>query len=412
MMLPNPVNSKMQLNQIESNLESYNAADLKVAIVSANLSRMAGGILPIMQHHGKELKRLGINVTAFGSGNIPSTEDLNGWGDVPIVVKRPWMEKFAFAPGLFESINRADPDLVHQHALWQYPSVAVSTWRRKLRKPVIISTQGMLEPWALSHSRAKKRIAEILFERQNLANASVIHCSPAEVPGVRAFGLKNPIAVLPNGAVLPDKKNLPRPEFLPNDGRNTLLFLGRLHPKKGIIETLSGFANFKKLTPEIASRWQLVVAGWDEGDHLKQLLYEVENLGLQNDVVFSGPQFGEDKDALLAWSKAFVLASYSEGFPMAVLEAWANALPVFMTRECNILEGFQHGAAVEITTSPGNIATAFAEHLGAANLAEMGSRGRSLVTERFTWPVITKEILAVYKWALGSGPKPDCIDIS
>lgn len=396
-------------------MRGFDSSDrpIRVAIVSSSLSRAAGGILPIMQQQGIALQRLGIEVTAHGTSDPALAEDRRGWGNVSLFAHRPTIRSFAYAPGLAASIQQIKPDVIHQHAIWQYPSVAVSAWRKQTGRPVVISTQGMLEPWALSNSRTKKRLAEALFERRNLEGASVIHCSRAEVFGVRAFGLRNPIAVLPNGAVINDRANaLPRPDFLPASDRKILLFLGRLHPKKGISETIAAFAKFKVAAPEIAAGWRLVVAGWDDGGHLHRLCAETAELGLKDDVAFPGPLFGENKDAALAHADAFVLASYSEGFPMAVMEAWANALPVFKTRECNIPEGFDVGAAIEVTTDVEALAGQFAQHLGRSDLASVGERGRALVTERFAWPVIGHELFAVYRWILGSGPLPSCIDLA
>lgn len=383
----------------------------KVAILCGSLSRTAGGILPIMQNHAIELRRLGLEVTAHGAGDPHLAKDAPDWGGVPLHAHRNFVVPLAFAPGIDASLKVTAPDIVHQHAIWQYASVAASRWRRRTGRPVVISTQGMLEPWALSNSRLKKKVAEFLFERKNLEAASVIHCSRAEVAGVRAFGLRNPIAVLPNGAVLSDRRApISRPSFLPADGRKTLLFLGRLHPKKGISETLRAFSKFKGIDPVQAGRWRLVIAGWDDGGHLDRFTEEATALGLVGDVNFPGPLFGEEKQAAFAHADAFILASYSEGFPMAVMEAWANALPVFMTRECNIPEGFDVGAAIEVTTDSDVLAARMAEHLPRSDLNSIGEAGRTLVAERFSWPMVAAQLLDVYRWVLGQGPEPACID--
>lgn len=366
--------------------------------------------MPIIQHHGKELRRLGVEITAHGIDDRALAYDRLGWGEIPLYAHKMGVARLGLAPGINESLTAVAPDIVHQHAIWQYTSVAVSRWRQQTGRPVVISVQGMLEPWALSNSKHKKRIAAALFEKNNLQSASVIHCSRAEVPGVRAFGLKNPIAVLPNGAVLPNQsEQLPRPDFLFPHDRKTLLFLGRIHPKKGISETLHGFAKFKAKNPGHAALWRLVIAGWDDGGHLANFQREVVKLGLTNDVVFPGPLFGEAKEATLAQSDAFILASHSEGFPMAVLEAWAHALPVFKTRGCNIPEGFDTQAAIEVTTDSDVIASRMAEHLPRSDLQSVGDSGRRLVAERFSWPMVGEQLLAVYNWILGHGSRPSCI---
>jgi poly(glycerol-phosphate) alpha-glucosyltransferase len=132
---------------------------------------------------------------------------------------------------------------------------------------------------------------------------------------------------------------------------------------------------------------------------------------LQHHVHFVGPQFGAEKAATFSGADAFVLPSLSEGLPMAVLEAWAHGLPVLMTPGCNLPEGFSFGAGVEMTPAPDAIAdglrTLFA--MSDAERSRMGERGRRLVAERFAWPRVAEQMLAVYRWVLGQGPMPDSV---
>ena len=277
-----------------------------------------------------------------------SESDRTSWSSVPLYLHNAFLPRFAYAPDLNELRINARHDVLHRHGLWLYPSIAVSRWQRNTGRPVVVSTQGMLERWALDNGRHKKRIAALLFERSSLRGAACIHCSKAEVPAVRAFGLSNPIAVIPNGADLPHHGNrLPRPAWLPDDGRRTLLFLGRIHPKKGIRETLQAWALLSSQETSILKQWRLVIAGWDDGGHIKSLIEHAQSLGLR-DVIFPGPLFAGEKLATFAHADAFILASHSEGLPMAVLEAWSYSLPVFMTHECNLPEGFDEGAAIKI----------------------------------------------------------------
>lgn len=380
---------------------------MKVAIVSTSVSRGAGGILPIMQNHAIELTRLGIDVSVHGVLDKFGREDAASWGGVPLhLVSSVGPERFAYAPSLLRSIAAADPDIVHQHGIWQYTSVAVSKWRHRTGRPVVISVQGMLEPWAMHHSRMKKRLAGILFEQRNLRHAAAIHASRFEVEGVRAHLPTVPVAVLPNGARVAAFGELRRPEFMKNDGRRTLLFLGRLHPKKGISETLKAWQIFKKLAPELASGWKLAVVGWDDGGHFATLLAEASALGLSEDVVFPGALYGEEKEAALHFADAFILPSHSEGFPMAVMEAFAHALPVFMTRECNIPEAFEFGAAFEIRPDPELLASTFSRDLGRSvdELKVMGRRGAELVATRFSWEGIAVQLDGLYRYLLGQSP--------
>jgi glycosyltransferase involved in cell wall biosynthesis len=362
-----------------------------------------------MQAHAKELTALGIDVTMHCVEDELTETDRPSWNPVTLKAYPATWKWFALAPGLRTALLKDDYEIVHQHGLWLYPSIAVSQWGRLTGRPVVVSTQGMLEPWALANAKAKKQVAAWLFERANLARAACIQCSAAEVAGIRAFGLRNPIAVIGNGADMPDPKAaLARPSWLSDDGSRTLLFLGRLHPKKGIRETLDAWALLSARHRETTDAWRLVFVGWDDGGHAKAFVGHASSLGLA-DVLFSGPVYGEDKKAAYAHADAFILASHSEGLPMAVLEAWSYGLPVFMTRDCNLTEGFAADAAIEVSTDPAAQASVLRKRLSDPDLPAVGERGRELVRTRFSWPAIGLQLSAVYQWLARQGPQPECV---
>ncbi len=381
---------------------------LSIGIVSSSLSRSAGGVLPIMQGNAHELLRRGVEVAVYGVEDAAFALDRGSWSPVEVHACPPGIGRLAYSRALYPAMAQGRHDLVHQHGLWLYPSVAVSKWRRRHGRPVVISTQGMLEPWALQQSAFRKTLASRLFEEANLAAAACLHCSDSEIEGLRRFGLTNPIAVIPNGVALPGDDRLSPPDWLPSDGRKTLLFLGRLHAKKGVGETLQAWAKAVARSPQIAAKWRLVIAGWGEQASQSEYRAIADDLGLA-DVLLPGAVFGAEKEALYAHADAFILASYSEGLPMAVLEAWSHRLPVFMTSGCNLPIGFSAGAALEITTSPDEIAAALIAHLERTDLAEIGARGRRLVETHFSWGEAGRQLLSVYLWVLGQGPRPDCV---
>jgi poly(glycerol-phosphate) alpha-glucosyltransferase len=128
-------------------------------------------------------------------------------------------------------------------------------------------------------------------------------------------------------------------------------------------------------------------------------------------VHFIGPMYGQEKEAAFSHADAFVLPSYSEGLPMAVLEAWSYRLPVLMTPECNIPEGFAKDAAVRIRPDPDSVTRGLQQLVAVPvhERTEMGERGRSLVEERFTWPRVAEQMHHVYRWMLGEAGQPDCV---
>jgi poly(glycerol-phosphate) alpha-glucosyltransferase len=315
-------------------------------------------------------------------------------------------------------------DLLYAATLWKYPSWAALQWAEHSGKPMMVAPHGSLDSWALSNAAWKKRIAALFFKNRQLRKASCIRAlCQSEANSIRAYGLTNPIAVIPNGVEMPEA-NPTKPEI---GGRKTLLFLGRLHPKKGLPNALRAFKKAIASRPSpVDSSWQFVIAGWDQGGHEAELMRLCDVLGLKSEklkgesgkigssdseVVFYGPAFREEKKVLLRSANAFILPSLSEGLPMSVLEAWAFGLPVVMTAECNLPEGFSANAAIRIDVQSESIASGldllFSKN--ATDLEAMGGRGRELVNRLFTWQTIAGQMKEAYNWMLGGGSPPSCV---
>jgi len=365
-----------------------------------------------VRHLAQELGSLpGLNINAFGLEDRFSNSDRPLWNGVSLrLAKVMGPRSFGYAPQLGELLRAAKIELLHVHGLWMYPSIACCLWSRGHR-PYIVSPHGMLDPWALRNSAWKKKIAGWLYENRHLRGARCFHAlCEAEAAAIREYGLRNPVAVIPNGVDLPAERegfSAPWAKILP-EGVRVLLFLGRLHPKKNAASLIRAWGATQGATQD---GWCLVIAGWDQGGHKGELLALAQELGLEQRIWFSGPLFGEEKDAALRSASAFVLPSLSEGLPMAVLEAWAYGLPVLMTPECNLTEGFGAGAAIRIGHDPEAIARGLEQLFAMKDTerAEMGARGRKLVEEKFSWPKIARQMKEVYEWVLGKGPKPECV---
>jgi glycosyltransferase involved in cell wall biosynthesis len=252
----------------------------------------------------------------------------------------------------------------------------------------------------------------VLYENANLRGAAAMHdLNENEAAAFRAYGLKNPVAVIPNGVHLPDLSvSLLRPSFMGQDHRKVMLFLARIHPKKGLLELVEAWQRAASNSPQLRERWRLVIAGWDDGGHLEVLRRAITERGLERDVFLAGPLLGNAKDAALQHASAFVLPSYSEGLPMSVLEAWSWGLPVFMTAACNLSGSFDRGAAIEITTNPLDMAKTLAAALLDENhLRYIAKAGQSLVKERYTWDRVVENMAQLYGWLLGGGTKPEFV---
>lgn len=401
-----------------------------------------------------EIQRSGVDVQALGLIDAGWELDQNQWGDITTKVFAVSGPKiYGFSRGLQNEVMNSDADLLHLHALWMHTSVIASQWGGYTKRPYIVTPNGMLEPWALRNSGWKKQVAALLYENKMLHGATCLQANTEkELADFRAYGLRNPIAIIPNGVDLPDftessdegrgSRAIEAGSDSRVEGREstprTLLFLGRIHPKKGLSSALRAFKKALDDRPStLDSPWQFVIAGWDQGGHEAELMKLCEELGLKSEkfrngceatagsakvesekvrkfdseVVFWGAAFGREKDALLRSADAFILPSFSEGLPMSVLEAWAYRLPVVMTPECNLPEGFAAEAGIRIETDVPSIArgldTLFS--MSDADLCSMGTRGYELVKQRFTWRTVAEQMRSVYDWMLGGGSPPECV---
>lgn len=390
---------------------------MKVSFVIASASRKSGGVLGSVQSLAKNLDlidEMAISVLALDDEFV--TSDIPGWRPiVPTIFPVRGPRTFGYGVGMAAALVAQNADIFHSHGLWMYPALAVHRCGQQMHKPYVVTPHGMLDPWALAHFGWKKKLAGILYENRNLRAAACIHAlCGAETDAIRGYGLTNPVCQIPNGIDIPPPgKVYAQPPWADTiqEGKRVLLYLGRIHPKKGLKNLLAAWAKVRAISATSACDWVLVIAGWDQGGHEAELKEQVNEAGIKDDVLFIGPQFNESKAACYFHADAFVLPSLSEGLPMVVLEAWAYGLPVIMTSQCNIPEGFAAGAAIQVEMNPDDIARGLGRLLEMSELErfEMGNNGLSLVDRRFTWDKVAFEMKSVYEWMLGGGTPPACV---
>lgn len=381
----------------------------RVALLTGMLSSRGGGVSAAVREFGRSLAELDrYSLRALGLGGQDANDAEPGLEVRGCPVQGP--AAFGYAPRMRAELDSFHPDLVHAHGLWMYPSLASLRYARK-GNPYIVSAHGMLDEWALRNSRWKKRMAGALYENRHLHRASCLHAlNRAEADAMRAYGLRNPICVIPNGVRLPasDSHGPPPWSGLIPGGAHILLFLGRIHPKKGLAALLRAWSLMDK--EPSAANWHLAIAGWDQQHH-EDSLQELCRRHSLHGVHFLGPQFGPAKASCFAAASGFILPSVSEGLPIAVLEAWSWKLPVLMTPECNLPEGFAAAAALNMDPNADSIAASLRKFfsLPEPERLAMGARGRALVEERFSWPRAALSMATVYDWVLEGGPAPATI---
>jgi poly(glycerol-phosphate) alpha-glucosyltransferase len=330
---------------------------MKLLILGGSNSRNSGGVFDTARLMGQRLHdQNNIDVEYLMFDDEYSEEDKRKYGSLPVhsyTVKGP--RKWGYSTDIYPQIKKIRPDIIHTQSLWMYLSRVNQKYHRQTGTPYIVSPHGMLDRWQLNQSfwkNLKKNIVLGLYERKHLEEATCFHAlCREEHDAIRALGFKNPIAIIPNGIELPGAYNEAGKSKSAN-ARKKLLFLGRIHQKKGLDNLLEAWA----LSNPAHHNWELVIAGETKDENYMQSLRNKANhLKVTKTVLFAGGQFGAAKDACLRNSDAFILPSFSEGLPMSVLEAWSYRLPVLITPFCNLSEGYRHLAAIRIETDPESI---------------------------------------------------------
>ena len=170
-----------------------------------------------------------------------------------------------------------------------------------------------------------------------------------------------------------------------------LLFLSRIHAKKGLDMLVPAWGRLTKEFPD----WKLLIVGPDEGGYQATVEKMISDAGCGETCRIHPAVSGAEKHALLGKADLFVLSSYSEGFPMAVLEAAAHRIPVVQTDECNFPELTAAGGAWECRPDRDAVEAALKNALTAedAERTERGLRGRELVEKAYSWDQIASEVI-------------------
>lgn len=371
---------------------------MKVLHSCQSATRTFGGVFEVVKHLVQEQVRDPNldSVSVLGAADDFSAADQSAWpNNVRQEFKTYGPRSFGWSPSIRGIRRQANPDLVHVHGLWLHHSLVNLVESRRQRIPYLISPHGMLDQWALDQGKWKKRLVWKLFERRHLESAACIHAlCDEEAQQIRSLGIKTPIVTIPNGVTLPEETSAAPPPWPSKDNQRILLFLGRLHPKKGIENLVQAWQQLKGHL-----NWTLVIAGWGESADTKRIQSIIAAANLGNRVVLTGPLFGAAKTSALRNADCFILPSFSEGLPMSILEAWSYHLPVLMTNACHLQIGFASGAAIRIDTAPQRLACQLAEVFNRPinDREAMGRRGRQLVESEFTWKSVAARFSEVYR---------------
>ncbi|MDD4969964.1 MAG: glycosyltransferase [Paludibacter sp.] len=282
------------------------------------------------------------------------------------------------------------PDIVHINGIWLIHCWIFQREAQKLGIRVIISPHGMLEPWILSHHRLKKQIAFILYQKKALRQCDNIHATAtAELDNIKKLGFDVPIYIAPNGI---EVSNIPLKDSWSK--RKTLLFLSRIHPKKGIENLIEAVSNLKELFKDYA----IIIAGSGDTDYVDSLKNKTSILGVSHLFKFAGNVYGEEKWNLFRNSDVFVLPTKSENFGIVVAESLACGTPVLTTTGTPWEELTLNQCGWWIEPDVSSIEEGLKEilELNDDQLKKMGLNGRKLILEKYSSLIMTEKMIQIY----------------
>ncbi|MFD2543286.1 glycosyltransferase [Lacinutrix gracilariae] len=315
-------------------------------------------------------------------------------------------KKLQRSKSLVSSLLQSQVSLFHGHGVWQMPVHQMAKVARKKEVPYIITPRGMLEPWALTQGKLKKQLALKLFQYKDLEKATCLHATaPMEVESIRALGLKNPVAMIPNGVNISQF-----PEKIPNKANNPkrMLFLSRIHVKKGIENLIEAW---QQVDANLKQDWVIDIYGNGDPIYIKNLKARIKAANLEHQITIKSPVFDDQKTKIFREASVFVLPTYSENFGIVVAEALASYTPVITTTGAPWQELNTHNCGQWVEVGVTSLVNALNNMMEKSpkDLLQMGVNGRELIEQKYSMHAVAKQMLELYDWILNNNNKPHFI---
>ena len=311
------------------------------------------------------------------------------------------------APGAIYDAVR-DTDILHLHTLWHPLNTIARRACEHYGRKYVLSPHGMLDPYSLGIKAVRKKLYMKLREERNLRGASrLIFTTPLEEELARKslpwLGLGE---IIPLGADTPppesqqDIAKIFTTQFPTAQSRRRLIFLGRLHPKKGLERVIEVLPAVVEAYPHVL----LIIAGSGEPGYVRKLYEQIEKHRLSKHVLFAGMLQGELKWGALAASEMFLLPSHQENFAIAAAEAMHMGLPIILSDKVNIwpfVRDARAGIVLQDGTLPGSLASAILSLLADKDASlEMGLKGQLFARANFAWANTARLTFELYKKVL------------
>jgi len=332
---------------------------------------------------------------------------------------RLWFERSEFLPvsrlpfasrlGVSASMKQAltdaaaSVDVIHTNSIWMMPNIYPAAAVRGTECRMVISPRGTLSAWALRRSRFRKALIWRFGQKAALEAADCIHAtSQEELEQARQCGLRQPVAVIPNGVTCPASVQRVRA----SESERVLLYLARIHPKKGIDLLLRSWKSISEAFPD----WVLKVAGPCDHAYARQMMAMAESMGLSR-VDFTGEVVGQQKQELFESADLYVLPTHSENFGISVAEALAHGVPAIVTHGAPWSGLVDQRAGWWIMRDEATLHEVLTEAMECSDSvrSEMGQNGRRWMQREFDWNVIGARMANVYRWLSRGDSRPEDI---
>ena len=361
---------------------------MKVIHYIASIDKSAGGTTEYMRLLSKALKEDTLLIIATGVSNNPIPID----GVSVKFFNTNILRWFSLLTEFHTFLKIEKPDIVHINGIWSPQNWGFQKVAQELKIKVVLSPHGMLESWIIAHNPLKKKIALFLFQNNAIEKVDYIHATAQmEKDSIRKLGFNNDITIIPNGI---DLSEITKTKT--SYGSKKMVFLSRIHPKKGIELLLEAWRSAD------TRDWSLAIAGNGDENYIQNLSESAKDL---NNVHFVGAKYGEEKWDFMRSADVMVLPTHSENFGIVVAEALAVGLPVITTTGTpwNDLDECNCGWWIDLSVMNLKSTLIKVFNLPKGTLEEMGNNGKELVQKKYDIKAIGEIMVEFYNTILKGG---------
>ena len=366
----------------------------------------AGGVVRAVLDLTQAVAKAGVDVTLLTADATDAPKPwLAGEPGCPRVVEiarsmTPWLTVGAADQDAIRGVLAA-ADILHLHTPWDPFNTAIAAEARRVKLPYVVSIHGMLDDWSMTQSAVKKRVFLRLFGRQMLEGAARLHLTAEdERRQAMKWAPKGRARVLPLVMDLSPYRELPGPdlarrEFAPLDKPGAkLLFLSRVHPKKGVEKLIDAVVKIRQRGDEV----EALIAGPGDDAYLAELKQVAKDHGVADHVHFLGMVRGELKLSLYQACDLFVLPTSQENFGIVLTEAMACSTPIITTRGVDIWQELEERGGEIVDANAEAIVVAVDRMLAdKPALDESGKRCRDGVLEWLDPEKVTNGYVGLYE---------------